>query len=198
MVEFWDERYDTKEFVYGKHPNDLFKEFIDKTPKGSILLPAEGEGRNAIYAALKGWEVTAFDFSIEARKKAMQLAYEYQVHIDYHISPIEDFETSKKFDAVALIFLHLPPHTRQNMHRKLINFLKPGGYYIMESFSRKQFHLNTGGPKNMTLLYNGQELIEDLRSLKLMHYKEKLRKLYEGSYHKGEAEVIQLISKKLN
>jgi len=198
MEEFWDERYDTKEFVYGKTPNALFKDFIDHTSPGDLLLPAEGEGRNAVYAALKKWNVTAFDFSKEARTKAMKLAAEYNVTIEYNISSIEDFQTSKKFDAVALVFLHLPPETRQKMHRKLIKFLKPGGYFLMEAFSRKQAQYNTGGPKNVSLLYNGQELIEDLKSLELVHYKEKRRGLNEGSYNKGEAEVIQLIARKLN
>ena len=198
MVEFWDERYDTKEFVYGQAPNALFKDFVDRTPPGDLLLPAEGEGRNAVYAALKKWNVTAFDFSSQARKKAMQLAAEYDANIEYHISSIEDFQTDRQFDAVALVFLHLPPETRQKMHRKLITFLKPGGYFLMEAFSKKQIHYNTGGPKNLSLLYSGQELVEDLKSLELIHYKEKLRKLNEGHYHKGEAEVIQLIARKLN
>jgi SAM-dependent methyltransferase len=198
MEEFWDERYDTREFVYGKAPNALFKDFIDNTPPGDLLLPAEGEGRNAVYAALKKWNVTAFDFSSKAKAKAMQLAAEYGVRIEYHISSIEDFQTNRNFDAVALIFLHLPPETRQQMHRKLIKFLRPGGYFLIEAFSRKQIHYNTGGPKNLALLYNGQELAEDLKSLELVHYKEKLRGLNEGYYHKGEAEVIQLIARKLN
>lgn len=198
MEEFWDERYDTKEFVYGKAPNALFKDFIDNATPGGLLLPAEGEGRNAVYAALKKWDVTAFDFSRKAKAKAIKLSAEYNVNIDYQISSIEAFQASRSFDAVALIFLHLPPETRQKMHRKLIKFLKPGGYFLMEVFSRKQIHYNTGGPKNFSLLYNGQELIDDLKSLELVHYKEKRRGLNEGYYHKGEAEVIQLIARKLN
>ncbi len=198
MVEFWDERYDTKEFVYGQAPNALFKDFVDRTSPGDLLLPAEGEGRNSVYAALKKWNVTAFDFSSQARNKAMQLAAEYDVKIEYHISSIEDFQTDRQFDAVGLVFLHLPPEKRQEMHRKLTTFLKPGGYFLMETFSKKQIHYNTGGPKNVSLLYSGQELVEDLKSLELVHYKEKRRKLNEGRYHKGEAEVIQLIARKLN
>jgi SAM-dependent methyltransferase len=198
MQEFWDERYDTKDFVYGRHPNLLFREFVESNTPGDILLPAEGEGRNAVYAALKGWRVTAFDFSKKARYKAMQLKDEYNVSLDYYISTIENFTTSRKFDAVALIFVHLPPETRRAIHRKLVKFLKPGGHFIMEAFSKKQIHYNTGGPKNVALLYSGQELLEDLKSLELLHYKEKLKRLDEGHYHKGEAEVIQLIARKLN
>ncbi len=198
MQEFWDQRYDTEEFVYGKHPNAFFKDFIDRNHPGSLLLPAEGEGRNAVYAALKGWKVTAFDFSINARKKALELCREYGVEVGYHISSIEDFHTDDRFDAIALIFLHLPPEHRHRMHRKLIGFLKPGGYFVMEAFSKKQVHYNTGGPKNTSLLYQRQDLMDDIQDLELEYFKDKLREVGEGYYHRGKAEVIQLIARKLN
>lgn len=198
MQEFWDERFDTKEYVYGKHPNSYFKQFIDDTMPGSILLPADGEGRNGVYAALKGWDVTAFDFSEKAKGKAETLASEYGVQLDYFISSIEDFYIDKKFDAVAVIFLHLPSSIRRQMHQKLINFIKPGGYFVMESFSKRQLKYNTGGPRNINLLYDGQELVEDLQSLELVQYKERLKTIDEGPYHNGKSDVIQLIARKLN
>jgi len=198
MQEFWDQRYDTKEFVYGRYPNVFFREFIDNHKPGSLLLPAEGEGRNAVYAALKNWQVTAFDFSQPARDKAMALCREYDVQVDYQISSIEDFQTRERFDAIALIFLHLPQHTRHQMHRKLISFLKPGGCFMIEAFSKKQIHYNTGGPKNLDLLYQRQDLMEDIADLELVHLKEKQREMDEGYYHRGKAEVLQLIARKLN
>lgn len=199
MQEFWDERFDTKEYVYGKHPNSFFQWFIDHTPKkGTILLPADGEGRNSIYAALKGWDVTAFDFSSEARRKAMDLAAEYNTELHYIISSIEDFHTDKKFDAIALVYLHLPSKNRRKMHHKLLNYLKPGGYFVIEAFSKKQIDYNTGGPRNMDMLYDGQEIAEDLNVLELIHYKEKLKDVSEGYFHSGKAEVIQLVGRKLN
>ena len=61
MNEFWNQRYAEKEWVYGQNPNLYFKKFIDSTKPGTLLLPADGEGRNSVYAATKGWEVDAFD-----------------------------------------------------------------------------------------------------------------------------------------
>jgi len=198
MQEFWDQRYDTEEFVYGKHPNVFFRRFIESHEAGSVLLPAEGEGRNAVYAALKGWKVSAFDFSRPARDKALALCKEYSVEVDYEISSIEDFQTPARYDVIALLFLHLPQHTRHQMHRKLIGFLKPGGYFIIEAFSKKQIHYNTGGPKNLDLLYQRQDLMEDIPDLELLHLKEQQREVDEGYYHQGKAEVLQLIARKLN
>jgi SAM-dependent methyltransferase len=198
MQEFWDERFDTKEYVYGKRPNGFFKEFIDELQPGTVLLPADGEGRNSVYAALKGWEVTAFDFSNQAKKKAQNLAKEYNVNLDYFISSIENFETEKQFDLIAVIFLHMPPDVRRSMHRKLLKKLKPGGYFLIECFSTKQKNYNTGGPRKQELLYDGQDLIEDLENIDIIHYKEKLKELDEGYFHRGQSEVIQLIGQRLN
>ena len=68
----------------------------------------------------------------------------------------------------------------------------------MEAFSKKQIEYNTGGPRNIDMLYDGQEILEDLNVLELVHYKEKLKEVNEGHFHSGKAEVIQLISRKLN
>ena len=76
MKAFWNENYGNKEYIYGTKPNVFFKEQLDKLKPGKILLPAEGEGRNAVYAASKGWSVTAFDISEIVHKKALQLAKE--------------------------------------------------------------------------------------------------------------------------
>ena len=56
MKEFWDTRYAEIDFAYGKTPNTFFKDSIDKLTPGKLLLPADGEGRNAVYAATKGWD----------------------------------------------------------------------------------------------------------------------------------------------
>lgn len=83
--EFWNKRYETNDTVYGIEPNEYFKSFIDSHKPGSILLPAEGEGRNAIYAAKRGWKVDAFDFSAVAQQKALLRAKQEKVHIELRL-----------------------------------------------------------------------------------------------------------------
>ena len=70
-TEFWNLRYGNEEFIYGEKPNKFFKEQLDKLKPASILLPAEGEGRNAVYAASRNWYVVAFDISENARKRQL-------------------------------------------------------------------------------------------------------------------------------
>lgn len=78
----WDKRYSSEEFAYGEEPNKYLKQQLDKLKVGTILFPAEGEGRNAVYAALLGWNVFAFDISKEGKKKALQLAKSNNVMIN--------------------------------------------------------------------------------------------------------------------
>src|SRR5690554_3550059 len=101
----WNERFSSKEYIYGTEPNIYFKEQLDKLDPGKILLPADGEGRNGVYAARKGWDVSIFDISREGRNKAAKLAEEYDVTLDYKIGELTDFSyAEEEFDAIALVY----------------------------------------------------------------------------------------------
>lgn len=86
MKAFWNQRYDEPEYAYGTQPNLFFKDQLDQLTPGKLLMPAEGEGRNAVYAAGKGWEVTAFDSSSSGQKKALRLAQEKKVTLNYLVA----------------------------------------------------------------------------------------------------------------
>ncbi|WP_340113203.1 class I SAM-dependent methyltransferase [Maribellus mangrovi] len=111
-MNFWDERYAAKEYAYGETPNEFVKTQLSKIQPGNILGPAEGEGRNAVYAATQNWKVSAFDPSSEGRKKALQLAKKHNVNIDYRFATYEEvnFQT-ENFDCIVLIFARMPPST---------------------------------------------------------------------------------------
>ncbi len=196
MKEFWDERYAEKEYVYGTEPNEYFRSFIDTLKPGSILLPAEGEGRNAVYAATRGWQVTAFDFSTKGREKALALAKQYQVSINYQLTDYDHFISDEKFDLVVLLYGHFGPEDRQKYHRKICNFIKPGGILMLEAFSKEQIHNNTGGPKNADALYNKEMLENDFADLQITTLEEVTKELKEGDFHNGKANIIRLIAAK--
>ena len=149
MKEFWNERYSSEEFSYGTAPNEFFKNEIEKLSPGKILFPAEGEGRNSVFAAKLGWQVTAFDFSEAGREKALDLAGRSGVTIDYQLVGYEDFEAQPEyFDCLVLIFAHPPEGKRSEYYRKLIKYLRPGGSLILEGFAKEQINYSTGGPRN--------------------------------------------------
>ncbi|WP_232625176.1 methyltransferase domain-containing protein [Pareuzebyella sediminis] len=106
--DFWNERYAENSSAYGILPNEFFKEKLDKLSPGSLLLPAEGEGRNAIYALKKGWNVHAFDFSISARQKAMLLAKDQNVRLEYEVVNALTFDSPKTYDLIALFMPIFP------------------------------------------------------------------------------------------
>ena len=194
---FWDDRYSDKDFVYGTEPNKFFKEQIDLLKPGNILMLGEGEGRNGVYAAQKGWLVDAVDFSLEAKKKALKLANEKSVEINYTVDNLENYEPKKNFyDAAGLIFLHLNENTRKKIHKKVISALKPNGIIIMEVYSKEQLGKESGGPQNIDMLYSIENIKETFPGITPVMLKKGTIYLTESDFHYGEASVIRFIGKK--
>ena len=197
MKEFWNERYSKSEYVYGKQPNQFFKRAIDRMSPGKLILPGEGEGRNAVYAAKQGWDVFAFDYSKKAKQKALALAAESGVDIRYEVSFAEDILLPEnEYDAAALIFVHLPKDLFEPFLLKVIQSLKSGGILILELYSEKQLGRKSGGPKSKDLLFNYDELRSLLNGVNVDLLEEKEVKLEEGKYHRGEAMVIRAVATK--
>ena len=197
MKDFWNKRYSEPDSAYGTEPNEFFKLFIDHHKPGTILLPAEGEGRNAVYAAKKKWTVDAFDFSEEARKKALALSVKENIKINYEIKTIEEFTASKQYDAVALIYIHLPAEIRTAFHEQIYKSLKPGGYLVFEAFAKEQLQYGSGGPSNAALLYDAPMICRDFHWLHIIKCEQKTHVLNEGLYHQGEAAILRLTGQKI-
>ena len=197
MQQFWDQRYVENETVYGNEPNKFFKLFIDLHKPGTLLLPGEGEGRNAVYAASKGWQVDAFDFSQVAREKALDFARGERVIINYELKNIADFKAGKQYDAVGLIFVHLPEVLRKKFHQEVYNSIKSGGFMVLEAFAKEQAQLESGGPRDATLLYDAPSLCNDFPFLHMISCEQKEIFLEEGDYHKGKASVLRMIGQRL-
>lgn len=196
MNTFWDSRYDADHFVYGTQPNRFFASEIDKLSAGSILLPGEGEGRNAVYAASIGWVVDAFDQSRIASEKALGFASEKGVQINYRVCGIHEYEfKSEIYDVVALTFFHAAPAVREILHQEVTGSLKPGGLVILEAFHTSQLGRPSGGPQSLDLLFDTEKLIGDFRGLKTLLLETVTDILDEGTYHQGEASLIRYLGK---
>lgn len=197
MKDFWDQRYAEKGFVYGQEPNEFFRREIEKLKPGWLLLPGEGEGRNAAFAASLGWDVVAFDQSGRGKQKAMELAKLKNVGFDYQVADIETFIAEEdSFDCLALVFVHFPERERKRVHQKLLSFLKPGGVLIMEVFSKDQLGKKSGGPQLPELLYSVESMKNDFEHLKDLQIFALETQLKEGRYHEGMAAVIRLTARK--
>ena len=130
----WNDRYKNNEFAYGKNPNLFFKEWLQKFVPRSILMPADGEGRNGVYAAVLGWQVTSFDLSEEGKTKALQLANENKVNINYVVGDFNELDFAKQeFDAVGLIYAHVAASEKNLFHQKINTLLKHSGVIFLEA-----------------------------------------------------------------
>jgi len=202
MKQFWDERYSSPAYAYGTEPNTFFKQQLSMIPPGKLLLPAEGEGRNAVFAATQGWQVTAFDQSEAGKRKADQLASEKGVKLDYLVGTLDDlaFEV-ETFDAIGLVYAHFPAEWKEKYHRVFDTLLKPGGLVVFEAFSKGNLEYvrrnpGVGGPKDPGLLFS----LEELRTY-FPHYEYDLLAeeevfLQEGLFHRGTGLVIRMVARK--
>ena len=191
--EFWNERYSEKEYAYGIEANQFIRQELSKLQPGKILSPAEGEGRNALYAAKLGFDVYAFDPSIEGRRKALQLAAENKVNINYQLAGYGNCQyPENSFDVLVLVFAHMPAEMRNPIHQKLITFLKPGGTLILESFSKEQINYSSGGPKDISMLFSEEELKYDFKDLTSLSVVTQTIHLSEGQFHNGKASLVRL------
>jgi len=197
MKEMWDERYGEDTFIYGTKPNEFFKQQIDALPSGKLLLFGEGEGRNAVYAASKGWDVLALDWSEKAKEKALALARQNNVLIGYDVGNFLDIPVEHySFDAAALIYIHMEEEERERLHKKAITSLKQGGMLILESFDKEQFGKSSGGPQNIDLLYSLENIVTDFQDLDFTYFAKETVQLDEGEGHKGEAHIIRFAGTK--
>lgn len=193
MKEFWNQRYEEAEYIYGKSPNVFLAKMLMGLPPGRALFPAEGEGRNAVYAATLGWEVVCFDYSEAARGKALALAREKEVEIDYQVSTVEDFSFAPgAFQLVGLFFAHQPPAHRRYLHEQSYHSLQAGGRILLEGFSREQLAYQSGGPRQEDLLFSPEILRADFPLLNIEVLEATETILAEGRYHQGAAHVVHL------
>ncbi|MBS1525514.1 MAG: class I SAM-dependent methyltransferase [Bacteroidetes bacterium] len=198
----WDNRYREKEYAYGKEPNEFFKEQLGEFKPGSILMPADGEGRNGVYAAQLGWQVTSTDLSAEGREKALQLARERGVTIEYFVGDLEQVDLKENsFDAIGLIYAHFLAEKKSAIHKKLGMYLKPGGIIIFEAFSKRHIELarvnpRVGGPKDIDMLFSREEIMNDFVNYDILILEECEITVNEGIYHAGTGSVIRFAGRK--
>ncbi|MEM6319134.1 MAG: class I SAM-dependent methyltransferase [Bacteroidota bacterium] len=202
-LQMWNNRYQEPTYAYGIEPNVYLKEKLDKLGNGSILFGAEGEGRNALYAAKTGWDTHAFDISKSGKQKALQLAKDNGVPLNYQVGQLPDLSfQAEQFDVIALIYAHFPPDIRSPYHRQLGQLLKKGGHVILEAFGKNHLpyraaNPKVGGPGNLDFLFSVEEIRADFANFEIIELVEKEVALAEGLYHNGKGSVVRFVGQKL-
>jgi len=197
--ERWEARYAKPDYEFGKAPNEFLASCKALLPKsGRALSVADGEGRNGVWLAEQGLDVTAIDFSPTAQKKARVLAAERNVSVNFVQTDVHTWAYPQAaFDVVVEIFTQFStPAERAVKWTGMRRALKSGGLLILQGYTPKQLDYATGGPKQLEQLYTGMLLLEafgDFRDLKIT---EEERELREGAAHAGMSAVIGLTGRK--
>lgn len=201
MKEFWNNRYQTETFVYGETPNDFLKEHSHLIPKGKVLCLAEGEGRNAVFLAKNGYDVTAIDQSETGLAKAELLAKKHGVSITIICTDLADFTFEEDtWSAIVSIWAHVPPFLRKCLHSQLYPSLIPGGILILEAYTKDQLNMpGIGGPpaEQADLFMSKYDLVDEICPLQCLRAEEVHRNIQEGTGHQGESAVVQILAKKV-
>ncbi|ANU23323.1 class I SAM-dependent methyltransferase [Planococcus donghaensis] len=194
----WHERFQTKEYLYGTEPNVFIKNTHPSLNlSGDALAIAEGEGRNAVYLAEQGMQVTSWDIAQSGLDKTMQLAKDRSVTVSTKLVDLSQAVWSEnKWDEIICVFGHYPKEVQQKTFEGVKRALKPGGYFLMEVYSVDQLHYGTGGPKTEKLLYQPKEVLSAFTDYRIVHFftGEVIRN--EGTLHNGLSHVIQLVVQK--
>jgi len=192
----WDARYEEEGFFYGKEPNYFVARQLSALDKGRGLFLAEGEGRNAVFAAGLGHDVVAVDISTVGRRKALDLAAARDVSIDYRCEDLTSGSwATESWDFVVLCFVHLDPAIMPAVHHQVAKCLAPNGRLIFLSFSKAQLGRNSGGPPMLDWLHDPAELKVQFPGLDLV-VEEKEIDLEESVGHNGLAMVIEITGSK--
>lgn len=194
----WNEKYAQHKHLYSDQPNQFIRNFFESVNSNSkkVILPGDGDGRNGLWLARQGFDVSAFDYAEVAVDKANRISRELGLNYkSQHLDVTSWNPVSKSFDYVVLVFLHLEDAQRKHLMTQALKCLRPGGAFICQVFSKDQMGKTSGGPKDLSLLY-------DLSDFELMnpHFaaielEKKLVELEEGPFHTGTASVINFIGK---
>ena len=199
-THFWNKRFDTPDYIFGKAPNEYLEAQAKYHLKqgDSVLCVADGEGRNSVWLAKQGMKVDAFDLSEVALSKAIALATEEAVQVQFSLASSDTWDWQpNQYDAVVGIFIQFAdPVMRVRLFAQMVSTLRPGGLLIIQGYTPKQLEFKTGGPSIFEHLYTEamiRNLIGDLEPVDLCVYE---KVLSEGPKHTGMSALLGLVARK--
>ncbi len=194
----WDARYAAEDYLFGTEPNRyLLSQAHRFQPGQRALAVGDGEGRNAVWLARQGLDVTLVDISPVGIDKALRLARAHDVRIATVAADLIRWDWPvDRFDLSVEIFVHVPVDERRLIHGAMAAALRPGGLALVEAFQKRQVAHSSGGPKSAPLLYDAAALAEDFASLEPLELLEGTVRLAEGTRHRGPAQVVRYLGRK--
>ena len=160
-AEDWNRRYETSELIWSAEPNRFLVHEVAGLAPGRALDLGAGEGRNAVWLARKGWQVTAIDFSDVGLDKAHQLAAAASVTIGLVCAdatqPIDGV-----YDLAVVLYLHLPAEQRRVAYRNAAGAVAAGGTLLVVGHDTANLTDGVGGPQDPAVLFTAADVVADL------------------------------------
>jgi SAM-dependent methyltransferase len=165
---YWNERYLREPSRYGDEPNQFVVEILGLLSPRRILDAACGQGRNAVWLAHRGHDVTAVDISNVAIEQGRRLAEATGASVDFRVGDLLDWEAPNGgFDLVLLSYLQLPPEQRRSAHSRVRELLSPGGMVVVVAHHADNLEDGVGGPGHPEVLYREEDLAADFAGFEI-------------------------------
>lgn len=162
-AESWDERYAASDLVWSAGPNQFVADALADLAPGRAVDLAAGEGRNAIWLARRGWQVTAIDFSQVALDKGRRVAGD--TALEWVCADATTWRPDEPVDLVVVAYLHLPADQRRAAVRHAVSSLAPGGTFFLVGHDTTNIAEGTGGPQDPSVLSTAEDVLADLEGL---------------------------------
>ena len=193
---FWSARYRDigDDYLFGTAPNRFLASQAASFGAGMrVLSVADGEGRNAVWLAEQGCQVTATEISPVALEKAAKLARGRNVAVDFVQADILNWDWPREeFDAVVGIFIQFAtPAERPRQLAGMKQAVKPGGLLLLQGYTPKQLEYKTGGPSAVENLYTA--FFSDWEIVSLHEHEDTIE---EGTAHIGRSALIDLVARR--
>jgi len=169
----WDARYASSELVWGAEPNLFLPPLVEGLTPTRALDLACGEGRNAIWLARQGWDVTGVDFSVRGIEKARQLAGDTEV--DWVVADVTRFMPDHPYDLVLIFYLHLGDQQMVSTFHHAIAALAPGGVFFGIGHALRNLTEGYGGPPLADVLWTEDRIAPLVDGLRVVELGERLR-----------------------
>lgn len=198
-AQTWNQRFAGTDYLFGTEANAWLASHQSRLKKGGrALAVADGEGRNSVWLAAQGMQVDAFDISTAGVEKAIRLAAQQQVQVNYQVCSCEEFEWQpERYDLVVAIFIQFAdPEERAALFANMMASLKPGGLLLLQGYTPKQLDYKTGGPPLLSHLYTEELLREAFAEMEIVELRSYEDVLHEGEHHKGRSALVGLVARK--
>lgn len=195
----WNRRYEGADFLFGTEPNEWLREHAHRLAHGGrVLCVADGEGRNSVWLARRGFEVDAFDVADRAVAKARAFAQREGVSVNFGVADCDGFAWPEAaYDGVAAIFVQFAdPQMRARLFEHIVRSLKPGGLLILQGYTPKQLEYRTGGPPILSHLYTRDLLVSAFADLSIVELRVYEAEVHEGQGHSGRSALIGLVARR--